>query len=212
MGRPPSTPGATVGETLLRQELRRTSQRAKMARIFFARTLRMADKGGLYMFLRNEPTVFRSDFGYNLYGMSNLQTNVTENFGGFVFQNEPTGRVFLGGREGKWTQIGGRIARMGLMREERGCGCRRRGVQIKSETTETVAANNSGFAAGIRRAACRQTPLRRTRLEKLRVTDRGEVHEGRRRGRLGQPALPTTGEHAKKPCSAKRTPQLSCVL
>jgi hypothetical protein len=56
--------------------------------------------------LRNEPTVFCSDFGCNVHYMSNLRGNVTKNFGGFVFQNEPTGRVFLGGREGKWTQIG----------------------------------------------------------------------------------------------------------
>src|ERR1017187_10253628 len=58
------------------------------------------------MFLRNEPTVFCSYFGCNLYGMSNLWRNVTENFGGFVLENEPTGEGYLGGRERKRTQIG----------------------------------------------------------------------------------------------------------
>jgi hypothetical protein len=45
-------------------------------------------------------------------------------------------------------------------------------------------------------------------FDKLSMTDRGEVHEGRRRGRLGQPALPTTGGRGGPtlpPVSTKRS-------
>jgi hypothetical protein len=43
--------------------------------------------------LPNEPTDFLQDFGCNSYNMRRLRGNVMKDFGGFVFRNEPTGKV-----------------------------------------------------------------------------------------------------------------------
>jgi hypothetical protein len=50
---------------------------------------------GLYTFLRNEPTVFRGFFRCNRHCLQDLRGKFTEEFGGFVWENEPKIRVFF---------------------------------------------------------------------------------------------------------------------
>jgi hypothetical protein len=68
--------------------------RKRLRRAVRLRSVRLGyrGRGGLYMFLRNEPTVFWFDFRCNGLCTRNLRRNIAEQIGGFVFQNEPTGR------------------------------------------------------------------------------------------------------------------------
>ena len=50
--------------------------------------------GAKDVFLRNEPTVFHQNLLCNLRCMRGLWLKFIEEFGGFVFQNEPTGGGF----------------------------------------------------------------------------------------------------------------------
>ena len=55
----------------------------------------------LYMFLRNEPTVFGGEMLWNIHLVKDLCGLQKAFAGGFVLENEPTGGVFLGGERRK---------------------------------------------------------------------------------------------------------------